>query len=103
MRDKRGLIVDSFSYCVLYPLDKSAIAEKEYAKAHVFCGTPTTSSARSGAGDATLLSSSCVNTSIRSVFKSPQNSINTTHTVPHQASAAKILILKGKREKLRSS
>jgi len=100
MQVKRGLIVDSFSYSGLYPLNKKAVSDKEYSKSLAFLGEQELSPAGSNAASTseTPSSTSSNTPSIRSVFKSPQKSANLTHIKPHHASAAKILQAKKRSE-----
>ena len=102
MEKKRGLIVDSFAFCGLFPLNLSAVTPEEFSKCLSFQnetneqGERTTAVAETPDPAPENLSSSfdmvpSTSSSIRQAFESPQKVSNATHTKKHTATGSQLM------------
>ena len=75
MIQRRGLIVDAFAHCGLFPA-KNTVGEKEYEKSKIFNTTDTAESQQQNDSNASLL---------RTIMNSPKVKSNGTNRKPHMA------------------
>lgn len=70
---RRGLLVDAFNHCGLFPL-RNYVKEHEYQKANIFKTASENNNFQQGHGDLSTL---------RSIVSSPRKKPNPTHIKPH--------------------
>ena len=102
MEKKRGLIVDAFMFCGLFPLNTRAVTPAEFSKSFSFQKESVEQSKRtktvaetsdlvpenlSSASDMLPSTSS----SVRNAFESPQKASNATHTKKHTATGSQLM------------
>jgi hypothetical protein len=86
MSSRRGLLVDAFAYCGLYPM-KNPIKEKDFVKTYNFVKSSNTLSSPEHAHveETTTNESSHFQTALRYIMPSPKKRTNPRHTRPHVA------------------
>lgn len=91
MKEKRGLIVDAFSYCGLHPLNRKAIREEEFSKSNVFKCVPMDASKASVETASETVSPAHSERPIKRSFPSPTKTSNKAHLKEHVAQVSNLL------------
>lgn len=107
MKEKRGMIVDSFRYCGLYPLDRQAIKDEEFLKSNIFSSQHDQAFERPMPASPTT-ASNCISeplenaAAIRHGFPSPNKAVKDTHVKEHFARVSEQLENKKLKVKLKA-